>query len=128
MARNATPGEMRTRIRILKPVDYTDTKRYRNPEYINIYDDDRVIRCKWVSAFGTEAVQAYSLGTTDLATLTLRYDPRITGDCIIEKLPRGKEDPNVNPALRYKIITVPNDVGDAHKWLEFKVSRREATL
>lgn len=128
MAKSATPGEMRTRIRILKPVDYPDTKRFRNPEYINIYDDDRVIRCKWVSAFGTEAVQAYSLGLTDPATLTLRYDPRITGDCIIEKLPLGKEDPHVNPALRYEIITVPNDVGDAHKWLEFKVSRRRATL
>lgn len=128
MAKSATPGEMRTRIRVLKPKRYPDTKRYQNPEYINIYDDDRVIRCKWVSAFGTEAVQAFSLGLSDPATLTLRYDPRITGDCIIERLPRGKEDPVANPAVRYKIISVPNDVADAHRWLEIKVVRREVAL
>lgn len=128
MARSAAPGEMRTRIRILKPTDNPDSKRYRNPEYSNIYSDGRTIRCKWVSAFGTESVQAYSLGLTDLATLTLRYDPRITAGCIVERLPAGVEDPEKNPPVRYEIITVPNDVGDAHRWLEFKVARRRPTL
>ena len=128
MAKSATPGEMRTRIRVLKPVRYTNTNRYQNPEYVNIYDDNRAIRCKWVSAFGSEAVQAYSLGLSDPATLTLRYDPRITGDCIIERLPRGKEDPVSNPAVRYKIISVPNDVGGAHRWLEIKVTSREKAI
>ena len=128
MAKDATPGEMRTRIRILKPVDSPDAKRYRNPEYTNIYKDGRTIRCKWVSAFGSEAVQAHSLGLTELATLTLRYDPRITADCIVERLPLGAEDPETNPAVRFRIISVPNDVGGAHRWLEFKVVRREATV
>lgn len=128
MAKDARPGEMRTRIRILKPRDNPDSKRYRNPEYSNIYEDNRTIRCKWVGLFGTEAVQAYSLGLTDSATLTLRYDPRITADCIIEKLPPGIEDPETNPPLRYRIITKPNDVGDAHRWLELKVSRKEAAM
>lgn len=128
MAKNATPGELRTRIRILKPVKHPDSNRYSNPEYVNIYDDNRVIRCKWVSAFGTEAVQAFSLGLSDPATLTLRYDPRITGDCIVEKLPLGAEDPDTNPAVRYEIITAPNDVGGAHRWMEFKVSRRRSAV
>ena len=128
MAKSATPGEMRTRIRILKPIDKPDSKRYRNPEYVNIYPDGRTIRCKWVSLFGAESVQAYSLGLNDPATVTLRYDPRITANCVIEKLPIGTENPFKNPPVRYRIITVPNDVGGAHRWLEFKVARREATV
>lgn len=128
MAKSATPGEMRTRIRILKPVDNPSSKRYRNPEYVNIYPDGRTIRCKWVSAFGAESVQAYSLGIADLATLTLRYDPRITADCIVERLPVGVEDPEKNPSVRYEIVAVPNDVGDAHRWMEFKVTKRRPAL
>lgn len=119
---------MRTRIRILKPVDNPDSKRYRNTEYVNIYEDDRTIRCKWVSAFGTESVQAHSLGLKDPATLTLRYDPRITGTCIIERLPTGVEDAEKNPAVRFEIISEPNDVAGAHRWMEFKVSRRRAAV
>lgn len=128
MSKDARPGEMRTRIRILKPRDNPDSKRYRNPEYSNIYEDNRTIRCKWVSAFGQEAVQAYSLGMTEPATLTLRYDPRITADCIVERLPIGTEDSEKNPAVRYKIVSGPNDVGGAHRWMEIKVTRREAAL
>lgn len=121
MARDATPGEMRTRIRILKPKDNKDSRNYRNTDYVNIYDDNRTIRCKWISAFGLEAVQAYSMGLTDPATVTMRYDPRVTGDCIVEKL-EGSH------AVRYRIISKPNDVGDAHRWLEFKVTRRGAAV
>ena len=128
MSKDARPWEMRTRIRILKPRDNPDSKRYRNPEYSNIYEDNRTIRCKWVSAFGQEAVQAYSLGMTEPATLTLRYDPRITADCIVERLPIGTEDSEKNPAVRYKIVSGPNDVGGAHRWMEIKVTRREAAL
>lgn len=128
MAKSATPGEMRTRIRILKPIDNPDSKRYRNPEYVNIYPDGRTIRCKWVSLFGAESVQAYSLRLTDPATVSLRYDPRITSDCIVEKLPIGKEDPFTNPPVRYEIITAPNDVGGAHRWMEFKVTRKVVSV
>lgn len=115
-------GELRTVVRILKPVDKPDAKRYRNPEYVNIYEDDRTIRCKWVSAFGQESLQAQSLGLTDPATLTLRYNPRITGNCIVEKLVPGG-DP-----IRYDIKAEPNDVLGLHRWMEVKVSRRSAAL
>ena len=74
-----------------------------------------MIRCQWVSAYGTESVTAHSLGISDLATLTMRYDPRITADCIVERVDTGK---------RYEIITQPNDVLDEHRWLEFKVKGR----
>lgn len=115
MAKSASPGEMRTRIIVKAPVCKPDTAGYRNQEYVNIYPDDRTIRCKWVSAYGTEAVQAQSLGLKDTATLTLRYDPRITGDCIIYRV--GSDKP-------YEITSPPNDVMDRHRWLELRVTRR----
>lgn len=115
ISKDAKAGELRTRIRILKPVDKPTPGNYRNTDYVNIYDDDRSIRCKWVTAYGTEAVTAKSLGIKDLATLTLRYDRRITSTCIIQRVDNG---------LEYEIISQPNDVGDAHRWLEFKVKGR----
>ena len=121
MAKSATPGEMRTRIRILAPKDKPSGGGYRNPEYINIYPDDRTIRCKWVSAFGTEAVQAQSLGLTDTATLTLRYDPRITSDCVVV---RGSGESKQT----YDLISPPNDVGGGHRWLELRVKRRAKAI
>ena len=121
ISKSATIGQMRTRIRILAPADNPDAEGYKNPGYANIYPDNRTIRCKWVSAFGAEAVQAQSLGVTDSATLTLRYDPRITADCIIVK-GAGKSAP------QYEIASQPNDVGDAHRWLELRVKRRTKAL
>lgn len=118
MARDATPGELRTRIRVLAPTYNEDDEGYKNPSYSNIYPDDRVIRCKWISAFGAEAIQAQSLGLTDTATLTLRYDPRITAECVIVL---ADEDPKKRP---YELMSPPNDVGGAHRWLELKVKRR----
>lgn len=121
MAKSANPGEMRTPVRILRPKDDGDAAGYRNPGYVNIYPDDRTIRCKWVSAFGTEAVQAQSLGLTDTATLTMRYDPRIKSDCVVV---RGTGE----DACFYEIISPPNDVAGAHRWMELRVKRRAAAL
>lgn len=121
ISKSATIGQMRTRIRILAPSEKKDAEGYKNSGYANIYPDDRTIRCKWVSAYGAEAVQAQSLGLTDPATLTLRYDPRITADCVIVK-GQGKA------ACQYEIVGQPNDVGDAHRWLELRVKRRVKTL
>ncbi|MBR2047130.1 MAG: phage head closure protein [Oscillospiraceae bacterium] len=108
-------GDLRTRIRILRPEDHPTAGNHRNTEYIPLYDDDRIVRCRWVTAYGTEAVTASSLKIRDLATLTLRYDPRITADCVVERVDNG---------VQYEIISQPNDVGDAHRWLELKVRGR----
>lgn len=115
MAKSATPGEMRTRIIIMAPTAKADAEGYRNNRYENIYADGRHIRCKWVSAYGTEAVQAQSIGLTDTATLTLRYDPRITADCIVYRVGDNKA---------YEIISPPNDVVGGHRWMELRVKRR----
>ena len=111
---------MRTRIYVLKPSDHPDAAGYRNSGYTNIYPDGRCLFCKWTGAYGTEAMQAQSLGLQEPATLTLRYDPRITPDCIIVK-GAGENAP------QYDIVSPPNDVGDAHRWLEIRVKRRVAS-
>lgn len=121
MAKSATPGEMRTRIRIFAPTDKPDAEGYTNSGYANIYPDGRTIRCKWVSAFGAEAVQAQSLGLTEPATLTLRYDPRITAQCVVV---RGEGE----DVRYYDLMSPPNDVGGAHRSLELRVQRRTKAL
>ena len=119
ISRDTNPGQMRTRIRILRPVDSKSPGNYRKPKYENIYPDDRSLRCKWVSAFGTEAVTAQSLGVRDQATLTLRYDPRIRPDCIVENLDTG---------ILYDLVSAPNDVAGAHRWMELRVKGRVKSL
>lgn len=120
MSNRADPGEMRTRVRILRPVDAPDAEGYTNPSYTNIYPDGRTIRCKWIAAFGTEAVQAQSLGLADTATLTMRYDPRITPDCVLVKCSDADQ--------YYEIISPPNDVAGAHRFMEIRVKRRTVSL
>ena len=120
ISKQAKVCQMRTRIRILAPTDTPNAAGYRNPGYANIYPDDRMLRCQWVSAYGNEAVQAQSLGMQEPATITMRYDPRITADCIIVKGDGEK-------APQYEIVSPPNDVGDAHRWLEIRVKRRVAS-
>ena len=121
ISKDLAAGEMRTRIRILAPTTDKDPEGYENPSYTNIYPDDRTIRCKWMSAFGTEAVQAQSLGLKDAATITLRYDPRIRGNCVVERVVGDSK-------LIYEIMSPPNDVGGMHRVMELRVKRREKAL
>ena len=121
MAKSARPGEMRTRIRILTPVDAPSSGGYRNTKYQNIYADDRTVRCKWMTAYGSELVQAQSLGLRELATITMRYDPRVTSDCVLS-VGDGKS------RKLYDLVDVPNDVGGGHRWLELHVARRAKAL
>ena len=121
MATSARPGEMRTRIRILRPVDQKGPGGYRNPEYHNIYEDDRSLSCKWTDDYGRLAVEAHSLGLRDTATLTIRYNSRITADCIVAV---GSGE---NQRL-YDLSDTPNDIGGAHRWMELRVQRRTKAL
>lgn len=119
MARQAQAGELRTRIYIRKTVKGTDTEgsAYEREESVfGPEEPERVWHCKWVSAYGTEAMTAMQFQIQEPATLTMRYSPLIQPDCRIYKL--GDPAP-------YEIISV-NDVEDRHRWLEVKVHRKEA--
>lgn len=121
MAKRANAGELRTRIyirRLEKEADgegvAAETEKSVFPHPLG--GPERVYHCKWVNAYGTEAVTAMQLQIREAATLTLRYSPQIRADCLIYRL--GDPDP-------YEIISV-NDVEERHTWLEVKVCRRQA--
>lgn len=119
MARQAQAGELRTRIYIRKTVKGTDAEGsayVREESVFGPEEPERVWHCKWVNAYGTEAMTAMQFQIQEPATLTMRYSPLIRPDCLVYKL----GDP-----VPYEIISV-NDVEDRHRWLEVKIHRKEA--
>lgn len=121
MAKQASAGELRTRIYIRRMEKEADGEGVTAETEKSVFPDpsgqpERVYHCKWVNAFGTEAVTAMQLQIQEPATLTMRYSPKIRPDCLIYKL--GDPDP-------YQIISI-NDVEERHTWLEVKVCRKQA--
>ena len=122
VAKQASAGELRTRIyihRISKGSDEDGVSSKKKEESAIGYDaqgKEIVYHCKWVNAYGTEVFSGMQLHLKELATLTMRYSPRIQPDQLIYK---------VGDPIPYEIISV-NDVEDRHCWLEVKVGRRRA--
>lgn len=121
MAKRTGAGDLRTRIYIRKAVKRTDGDGVAGVREASIFADppgqpERVYHCKWVNAYGAEALTAMQLQIEEPATLTMRYSPLIQPDQLIYKL----GDP-----VPYEITGV-NDVEDRHCWLEVKVHRRRA--
>lgn len=82
------------------------------------YDLDKMaVKVKWVNAHGTDAYTSMQLQLREPATITCRYSPSITPDCIIYKA----KDPNP-----YEIISIDN-VEERSRWLEIKVQRKVAS-
>lgn len=121
MAKQASAGELRTRIYIRKTMKSVDGDGVPAEEEKSIFHDppgwpERIYHCKWVNAYGAEALTAMQLQIEEPATLTMRYSPLIQPDHLIYRL----GDP-----IPYEIVSV-NDVEDRHCWLEIKVRRRRA--
>ncbi|MDE7003612.1 MAG: head-tail adaptor protein [Oscillospiraceae bacterium] len=121
MAKRVNAGELRTRIYIRKTEKETDGEGVSGVRETSIFDDppgrpERVYHCKWVNAYGAEAVSAMQLQIEEPATLTMRYSPLIQPDQLIYRL----GDP-----VPYEITGV-NDVEGRRCWLEVKVRRRRA--
>lgn len=122
MAGRADAGALRTQIQILRvPKDEDgqparDRDGYPVEEPVNLFGKDKYLHCKWVNAHGSEVYEARVASVTEPATLTLRYVPGVTTDCIV--LRRGETRP-------YEVISV-NDVEARHIWLELKVQRKGA--
>ncbi len=121
MAKQASAGELRTRLYIRKKVKETDCDGvpHEREESIFPLDPDEVERvwhCKWVNAYGGEVFAAMQAQVEEPATLTMRYSPLIRPDHLIYR---------VGDPAPYEIISV-NDVERRHTWLEIKVQRRRA--
>lgn len=115
MARNAEPGQLRTRIEIKKPVRSKDADGYGPAEYVNVFSEGKSVFCKWVNAHGKEVFEARQIGLIEPATLTMRYTDRLTSTCIISR--KGDANP-------YEVISI-NDVENRHTWLEVRVQRKD---
>ncbi len=116
MAKQAQAGELRTRIYIRKRVKGVDSEgsAYEREESVfGPKEPERVWHCKWVNAYGAEAMTAMQLQISEPATLTMRYTPLVRPDCLIYRL----GDP-----VPYEIVSV-NDVEGRRTWLEVKVKR-----
>ena len=122
MAKQARTGELRTRIyirRLAKAVDAEGVAGGVREESVFAPGPDgkeRVWHCKWVNAYGTEAMTAMQLQVREPATLTMRYSPRVQPDQLIYR---------VGDPVPYEIVSV-NDVEDRRRWLEVKVHRKKA--
>lgn len=121
MARQASAGELRTRIYIRRLEKKADGEGVAEERAESVFDPgadgkERVWHCKWVNAYGTEAVTAMQLQIREPATLTMRYSDKIQADCLIYRL--GDPEP-------YEIIGI-NDVEERHTWLEVKACRKQA--
>lgn len=122
MAKQARAGELRTRIYIRKVEKTANANGVASDTREESAFDpgpdgkERVYHCKWVNAYGAEAMTAMQLQVQEPATLTMWYSPRIKPDQLIYK---------VGDPIPYEIISV-NDVEDRHTWLEVKAGRRVA--
>lgn len=120
MAKQASAGELRTRIYIRKPGQKTaDADGVPHWDEVSAFPPgpdgrERVWHCKWVNAYGSEVIAAMQAQIQEPATLTMRYSPLIRPDQLVYR---------VGDPAPYEIISV-NDVEARRTWLEVKVQRR----
>lgn len=116
MAREASAGEMRTRISVFERLTGTDPDGFPLDGEVNVFGEDGFRYCKWANAWGQEVYTAMQAGVEEPATLTMRYTKKVAPTGILYK--SGDPKP-------YEIISV-NDIDERHAWLEVKVVRKVA--
>jgi head-tail adaptor len=117
MSKSANAGELRTPVLVVRIERTTDAEGYPVEVPVNVFGDNNRIMCKWVNAHGSDAYIAMQMQSRDPATVTCRYSPLITPDCLVYK----GSDPEP-----FEIVGTPDNVEERNVWLEFKVQRREA--
>lgn len=114
MSKSANPGELRTPLTVVKLERGTDTEGFPEEKPVNVFGDGNCVYGKWVNAHGSDAFTAMQLQLREPATVTMRYSPLVTPECLMY---RGK-DP-----VPYEIISMDN-VEERGVWLEIKVQRK----
>ena len=108
---------MRTRITVKKLTDGIDADGYPTQAWANVLTGNSMIRCKWVSAHGKEVNENDRLGLGQIATVTMRYTPKITPRCCVWKEAEAQTDANA-----WEVVSV-NDPEDRHAFLELTLRR-----
>lgn len=115
MSKTANAGELMTPVYVIRIERGTDNEGYPVEIPVNVFGEDQCLMCKWVNAHGSDAYIAMQMQLREPATLTCRYSPRITHDCLIYK--GSDQEP-------FEIESIDN-VEERNVWLEIKVKRRE---
>ena len=105
------PGEMRTKIELLKREDVADAGGFTTQVETSL----ATVWARWQSLFGDEVWAAAAQGVKVGATVRIRYRTDVDATMRIRK------DNQV-----YEIVSHPEDIQERHEYLEFKVSRLEA--
>ncbi len=105
------PGEMRTKIDLLKRTDVVDASGFKTESNELV----ATVWARWQSLFGDEVWAAAAQGVKTGATVRIRYRDDVDATMRIRK------DNQV-----YEIVSHPEDIQERHEYLEFKVSRLEA--
>ena len=108
------PGELRTKIRIQKPIK-EGTDDFSKTAWVDLgntseTDTPKYIRCRWESTVkGTQAQLSDSTQSLDYATATVRYRPDISTKCRI-----------IKDGITYMIL-VAADPNQHKRWLQIEV-------
>lgn len=123
MAKSAKSGEMRTRITVHELTAGEDDDGFQINGWTDVFGGQKVW-CKWINPHGTDIYEQMRLNVKELATITMRYTPKINERCRIFKdyTPTGDEAADARYA--YDVISI-DDVENEHKLLEIKVQRKE---
>lgn len=78
--------------------------------------------CKWVNAHGRDVYENQRLTLGQVATLTMRYSPKITPKCILWQGSEAGTDevPDLNS---WEVVSM-DDVENRHQFLEITVKRK----
>ena len=116
MAKEATIGQMRSRIIIKEIAPGMDGAGYPAPEWKSIFPSPAW--CLWVNAHGRELTDILMRAELrEVATITMRYSPKINVRCRI-----WREGAPENDAHAFEILSIDN-VEDRRNLVEIKVKR-----
>ena len=119
MAKEATIGEMRTKIRIYNQTKGLDSEGFPTEVWTNVFTTqaepkaDPFCWCMWVNAHGTEVFDNLRLELRDVATIMMRYTPLLTPECRIY---------HESDAAPYEVISIDN-ISDRRHLMEVNVRR-----
>jgi len=114
MAKSVSAGEMRTRITVKKPTRTIGTNGFPVETWTAVFST--YVRCKWVSAHGSDVLENNRLDMGQTATITLRYTALIDETC------RVWRETDTTDAQAWEIVSI-NDPEDRHAFLEITLRR-----
>jgi head-tail adaptor len=124
------PGELRTRIILVRRAVSTETGGFQRP----LWEPIAQVWAKWINIHGAETWTAQSVGAEAPATVTIRHRNGLDATCAVVKggslvdvLDEGGEVTGqvIQGGTVYEIVSL-DDIQERHEYLELKVKRMKA--